>query len=172
MGGHQGSRFFHDALPLLLSSGCRRCSPAHPAVGQVRNLNVHEYQSHQIMKKFGVVCPPGKACFSLKEVTAGAKQILDVHGKVVVKSQIHAGGRGLGHIILADAGKHDGLMVLEGGVHMCDNLERVEYVAERTLGNKLVTKQTGPAGKTVSCVYLAEPIPGIVAEKYFAILMD
>lgn len=65
-----------------------------------------------------------------------------------------------------------GLEVLDGGVHMCTDLDRVEYVCRRMLKNKLVTKQTGEAGKTVSAVYLAEPIAGILAEKYFAILMD
>ena len=62
--------------------------------------------------------------------------------------------------------------MLEGGVHICEDMDRVEYVSKRIIGNKLVTKQTGAAGKTVSCLYMAEPIPGIVSEKYFAILMD
>jgi succinyl-CoA synthetase beta subunit len=145
---------------------------ACPAVGQVRHLNVHEYQGHQVMKQYGVVCPPGKPAHSLKDAISIAKSIIDKHGKVVVKSQIHAGGRGMGTVVLQDAGKHDGLEVLEGGVHMCDSLERVEFVSKRILGNLLVTKQTGPAGKTVSTIYMAEPISGIVAEKYFAILMD
>ena len=64
------------------------------------------------------------------------------------------------------------VQVLEGGVHICEDMDRVEYVSKRIIGNKLVTKQTGAAGKTVSCLYMAEPIPGIVSEKYFAILMD
>jgi len=145
---------------------------AHPAVGQVRNLNVHEYQAHQVMKQYGVLVPPGKPAFTLKDCISRAGEIVEKHGKVVVKSQIHAGGRGLGTVVLQDAGKHDGLEVLEGGVHMCEDMDRVEYVSKRILGNKLVTKQTGAAGKTVSCLYMAEPIPGIVAEKYFAILMD
>jgi succinyl-CoA synthetase beta subunit len=123
------------------------------------------------MKQYGVLVPPGKPAFTFKDASTIAKNILDNHGKVVVKSQIHAGGRGLGKIVLQDAGKHEGLEVLEGGVHICDNLERVEYVSERILGNKLVTKQA-PDGKTVNCIYMAEPIAGIVAEKYFAILMD
>jgi len=75
-------------------------------------------------------------------------------------------------VVLQDAGKHDGLEVLEGGVHICEDIERVDYIAKRILGNKLVTKQTGEGGKTVSCIYMAEPISGIIAEKYFAILMD
>jgi len=142
------------------------------AVGQVRNLNVHEYQGHQIMKQYGVMVPPGKPAFTQKEANSIAQKIIGQHGRVVVKSQIHAGGRGLGTVILQDAGKHEGLEVLEGGVHMCEDIERVDYIAKRILGNKLVTKQTGPAGKTVNCIYMAEPISGIVAEKYFAILMD
>merc|ERR1712216_703809 len=141
------------------------------SVGNVRHLNVHEYQGHMIMKQYGVIVPPGKPAFSLKDASSIAKNILDSHGKVVVKSQIHAGGRGLGTVVLQDAGKHDGLEVLEGGVHICDNLERVEYISKRILGNKLVTKQA-PDGKTVNCIYMAEPISGIVSEKYFAILMD
>jgi len=144
----------------------------HPAVGQVRYLNVHEYQSHQIMKQYGVMVPPGKPAFSIKDAEAIAQRIIGTHGKVVVKSQIHAGGRGLGHVILQDAGKHDGLEILDGGVHMCTDVARVNFIARRILGNRLVTKQTGPAGKTVNCIYLAEPISGILAEKYFAILMD
>lgn len=146
--------------------------PVHPAMGQVRNLNVHEYQGHQIMKQYGVMVPPGKPAFTEKDTEKIAQKILASHGKVVVKSQIHAGGRGMGTVILQDAGKHNGLEVLEGGVHMCEDIERVKYIAKRILGNKLVTKQTGPEGKTVSCIYMAEPIPGIVSEKYFAILMD
>jgi succinyl-CoA synthetase beta subunit len=124
------------------------------------------------MKQYGVLCPPGKPAFSMKDVESIAGKILNNHGKVVVKSQIHAGGRGLGTVVLQDAGKHDGLEVLEGGVHMCEDMDRVRYVAKRILGNKLVTKQTGAEGKTVSCIYMAEPISGIIAEKYFAILMD
>jgi len=124
------------------------------------------------MKQYGVLCPPGKPAFTLKEATSIAGSILNRHGKVVVKSQIHAGGRGMGTVVLQDAGRHDGLEVLEGGVHVVEDIERVEYIAKRILGNKLVTKQTGAEGKTVSCIYMAEPIAGIVAEKYFAILMD
>jgi len=124
------------------------------------------------MKQYGVMVPPGKPAFNLKDAHNIASNILDRHGKVVVKSQIHAGGRGLGTVVLQDAGKHEGLEVLEGGVHMCEDIERVDYIAKRILGNKLVTKQTGKDGKTVSCIYMAEPIAGIIAEKYFAILMD
>jgi len=76
------------------------------------------------MKQYGVLVPPGKAAFTLKECNAMAGEILAKHGKVVVKSQIHAGGRGMGTVVLQDAGKHDGLEVLEGGVHMCEDAAR------------------------------------------------
>jgi succinyl-CoA synthetase beta subunit len=126
---------------------------------QVRWLNLHEYQSLETFAKFGVAVPHGKVAKTSAEAGAIVKEN---PAMVVVKSQVLAGGRGLGHF------KESGL---QGGVHVVKDPAEVEPLAAKMLGNTLVTKQTGEAGKPVNTLLLAEKFV-ITRERYFAILMD
>lgn len=128
------------------------------AVGSVRYLNLHEYQSAQIMKDSGVNVPFGIAAHTVEEAVAAAKEIGD--DEVVIKSQILAGGRGLGTFTNG----------LQGGVHIIKTSE-VEDYASKMLGGTLVTKQSGPAGKPVNTLLLAKKM-NLKKEFYFAIMLD
>lgn len=133
--------------------------PPAMAAMQRRFLNLHEYQAQIIFQKFGVTVPKNVPAFSVAEAVEKAK---DIPGdEVVVKSQILAGGRGLGHF------KENGF---QGGVHIVPK-GKVAEVAEKMLGKTLITKQTGAAGKPNNTLLLAEKV-SIDTEKYFAILMD
>lgn len=127
---------------------------------QVRFLNLHEYQSAKIMEDSGVNVPFGIAAHSVEEAVAASKTIGD--DEVVIKSQILAGGRGLGHFITGNK--------LQGGVHIIPTSE-VEKYATDMIGGTLVTKQSGPAGKPVNTVLLAKKMD-LKREFYFAIMMD
>lgn len=129
-----------------------------PSVGSVRYLNLHEYQSAQIMRDGGVNVPFGIAVHTVEEAVAAAKTIGD--DDVVIKSQILAGGRGLGTFTNG----------LQGGVHIIKTSE-VEDYASKMLGGTLVTKQSGPAGKPVNTLLLAKKMD-LRKEFYFAIMMD
>mmetsp|Transcript_80105 Transcript_80105/g.146410 ORF Transcript_80105/g.146410 Transcript_80105/m.146410 type:complete len:716 (-) Transcript_80105:101-2248(-) len=125
---------------------------------QRRHLNLHEYQAWGIFKDFGVSVPKSTPAFSVKEVDELSKEF---GAEVVIKSQVMTGGRGLGHF------KESGL---QGGVHLTST-DKVVGLAEKMLGNTLVTKQTGETGLPVHTVMLCERFQ-IKNEKYFAILMD
>jgi len=132
--------------------------PAAYAV-QRRFLNLHEYQAQEIFSKFGVGVPKFIPTFSVKEC---AEKANDLPGdEVVVKSQVLAGGRGLGYF------KENNF---QGGVHIVAK-DKVAETAEKMLGKTLITKQTGAEGKPNNTLLLAEKV-SIDAEKYFAILMD
>mmetsp|Transcript_19007 Transcript_19007/g.27885 ORF Transcript_19007/g.27885 Transcript_19007/m.27885 type:complete len:423 (-) Transcript_19007:162-1430(-) len=131
---------------------------AIPTIGAVRNLNLHEYQSAKIMADCGVNVPFGIAAQTVEGAVAAANEIGDE--EVVIKSQILAGGRGLGTFKSG----------LQGGVHMIKTSEVKEY-AEKMLGGTLVTKQSGPEGKPVNTVLLAKKM-SLAREFYFAIMMD
>jgi len=136
----------------------RRALPAVSRM-QKRNLSLHEYQSLEIFSEFGVAVPRNCVVKSVAEAVEKAK---DFPGDdVVVKSQVLAGGRGLGHFKEND---------FQGGVHIVPKSE-VGDVAEKMLGKTLVTKQTGAVGKPNNMLMLAEKFQ-ISTEKYFAILMD
>jgi len=144
---------------------CRRV-PAQarrqvPVIGAVqkRYLNLHEYQAQKIFTDFGVGVPKNVPAFSVAE--AAEKANLLPGDEVVVKAQVLAGGRGLGHF------KENGF---QGGVHIVPKGKVVE-TAEKMLGKTLVTKQTGAEGKPNNTLLLAEKV-SIDNEKYFAILMD
>lgn len=131
---------------------------ARPSAGAVRHLNLHEYQSAQIMKDAGVNVPFGIPAHTVEGAVAAAKEIGD--DEVVIKSQILAGGRGLGKFTNG----------LQGGVHIIKTSE-VEDYASKMLGGTLVTKQSGPAGKPVNTLLLAKKM-SLKKEFYFAIMMD
>ena len=117
-------------------------------------------QGAELMSKYGINVPPGIAIKSLNEVAEAADKLADEKGEVVVKSQILAGGRGLGTF-------KDGL---KGGVHIVQASE-AGSIAEKMLGGTLVTKQTGAKGKPVNTLYVAQKMK-ILREMYFAILLD
>ena len=125
-------------------------------------MNIHEYQAKELLAKFGVAVPKGIAALSVEEAVAAAKQL---PGPLyVVKSQIHAGGRGKGKFkeLGPDA---------KGGVRLAFNLDEVESHAREMLGNTLVTIQTGPDGKQVNRLYITDGAD-IKQEFYLALLVD
>jgi len=122
-------------------------------------MNIHEYQAKQLFEKYGIPCPKGHATSSKEEFGSCIEQLGD--GLIVVKSQIHAGGRGKGTFT-------DGF---KGGVKLAKSKEEALDFANRMLNNTLVTIQTGPAGREVQTVYFTEGAD-IDKEYYLAILMD
>ncbi len=125
-------------------------------------MNIHEYQAKAVLKEYGAPVAEGVAIFSASEAEAAAKQL---PGPLwVVKSQIHAGGRGKGKFkeLPADA---------KGGVRLAFSLEDVVKHTGEMLGNTLVTAQTGDAGKVVNRLYI-EDGADIERELYLSILVD
>ena len=122
-------------------------------------MNIHEYQARELFEKFGVATSKGRVASSPDEVFAAAKSLGTT--KIVVKAQIHAGGRGKGTFANG----------FQGGVQFVSSPEQAREVAWKMIGQALVTHQTGPAGKVVSKVFVAEAVD-IARELYFAILLD
>ena len=115
-------------------------------------MNIHEYQGKQVLKQYGVAVPEGHVAFSPEEAVKAAKELgTDV---VVVKAQIHAGGRGKA-----------------GGVKLAKNLDEVREYAKELLGKVLVTHQTGPEGKEVKRLYI-EAGSNIEKEYYLGLVLD
>ena len=123
-------------------------------------MNIHEYQAKQLFADAGVAVPDGTVAQSVEDFDQ-ALATLPSGNSIVVKAQIHAGGRGKGTF-------KDGF---QGGVHVVSTPEDAKAKAEAMLGNVLVTKQTGEAGKEVSTVYFNDATD-IDKEYYLAILMD
>jgi succinyl-CoA synthetase beta subunit len=115
-------------------------------------MNIHEYQAKAVLREFGVVVPRGIAAFSVDEAVKAAQDLGTP--VVVVKAQIHAGGRGKA-----------------GGVKVVKSIEEVRNESKRILGAVLVTKQTGPKGKQVNRLYIEEGST-IDRELYLAALVD
>ena len=125
-------------------------------------MNIHEYQGKAVLKEFGLPVSRGVAIFSADEAEAAAKEL---GGPLwVVKSQIHAGGRGKGKFKEAAAGE-------KGGVRLAKSVDEVKQFAQQMLGNTLVTIQTGEAGKQVNRLYI-EDGSDIETEFYLSMLVD
>ena len=125
-------------------------------------MNVHEFQAKQLLAKYGVAVPAGEVCESAAAAKGIAEQLLkNGASMVVVKSQIHAGGRGKGTFKSG----------FRGGVKLCKTAEEVFENARAMIGNVLVTKQTGPEGRLVSKLLVAAA-PQIQKELYVAVLLD
>ncbi|MEM7253949.1 MAG: ADP-forming succinate--CoA ligase subunit beta [Pseudomonadota bacterium] len=124
-------------------------------------MNIHEYQAKRVLARFGVRVPGGQPAFTPPEARAAAQKLGG--GFWVVKSQIHAGGRGAGHF----ADDPDG----GGGVRLARSLSEVEDHAKAMLGHVLVTKQTGADGKEVKRLYIEEGCD-IDREFYLGMLLD
>ena len=125
-------------------------------------MNIHEHQAKELLKSYGAPVAAGVAIFSADEAEAAAKSL---PGPLyVVKSQIHAGGRGKGKFkeLGPDA---------KGGVRLAKSIDEVVAFSREMLGNTLVTKQTGPAGKQVNRLYI-EDGADIARELYCSLLVD
>ena len=128
-------------------------------------MNIHEYQAKAMFRESGVSVQSGVHCTTVE-------QALDAYGTlgsdvVAVKSQIHAGGRGKGDLFSPETGE----LVMQGGVKVAFSREEVENFASNIIGQRLVTKQTGPSGKIVSNLYV-ESGCDIAHEYYLALLVD
>lgn len=128
-------------------------------------MNIHEYQGKEIFRRYGVAVPDGYVAKTPNEAVAAASKLNTP--VVVVKSQIHAGGRGKGTVY---SSKDRTQVVLQGGVKVVKPTQVFE-TASKLLGNILVTIQTGPEGKPVNSVLIEEGMT-IVRELYVAITMD
>ncbi len=125
-------------------------------------MNIHEYQAKDLLAKYGIGIPTGYPAMSVEEAVAGAKKL---PGPLyVVKSQIHAGGRGKGKFkeLGADA---------SGGVRLAKSIDAVKSDATDMLGNTLVTIQTGDEGKQVNRLYVTDGVD-IESEFYLSMLVD
>ncbi|MCW2315752.1 succinyl-CoA synthetase (ADP-forming) beta subunit [Rhodoblastus acidophilus] len=125
-------------------------------------MNIHEYQAKAILKEFGAPVSRGVAVLKVEQAEAAAKEL---GGPLwVVKSQIHAGGRGKGKFKEASAGD-------KGGVRLAKSIDEVKENVKQMLGATLVTVQTGPAGKQVNRLYIEEGAD-IEKEFYLSALVD
>jgi succinyl-CoA synthetase beta subunit len=118
-------------------------------------MKIHEYQAKEILRKYGVAVPAGEMATTLEEADAAAKQLFSAgNSVVVVKAQIHAGGRGKG-----------------GGVKLAKSIEQADEYAKAILGMQLVTHQTGPHGQKVRRL-LIEAGSNIARELYLGLVLD
>ncbi len=118
-------------------------------------MKIHEYQAKAILRKYGVAVPRGTMVESREAAERAAKDLMDEGASgIVVKAQIHAGGRGMG-----------------GGVKIAKTYEQASELAGKILGMQLVTHQTGPEGKKVRRLLIEETLP-IASEMYLGILLD
>src|SRR6201993_2338682 len=122
-------------------------------------MNIHEYQAKELLQKFDVATTRGRVAATLDEAEQIARELGDID--IVVKAQIHAGGRGKGTF-------KNGF---KAGVHVRKTPEEVRDVAAKILGQMLVTHQTGPTGRLVNKILVAESAD-IAREIYFAVLLD
>src|ERR1017187_5723677 len=117
-------------------------------------MKIHEYQAKGILKKYGVAVPRGQVAETREEAETAAKSLLTAGATgVVVKAQIHAGGRGKG-----------------GGVKIAKSVEEAGQLASKILGMTLVTHQTGPEGRVVRRLLVEETLP-IERELYLGIVI-
>jgi succinyl-CoA synthetase beta subunit len=125
-------------------------------------MNIHEYQAKQLLAQYGVNVPPGEVCDKPETAREIATKLFATGATlIVVKAQIHAGGRGKGTFKSG----------FQGGVKLCKTAEDVYEKAKAMLGNVLVTKQTGAEGRLVSKILVAAA-PQIMKELYLAVLLD
>ena len=119
-------------------------------------MNIHEYQAKELYRQYGIPVPKGIPCMSVEEATAAAKKLIQETGNevVVVKAQIHAGGRGKA-----------------GGVKVVKGVDAATNAAKEILGKTLVTHQTGPDGKVVQRLLVEQGL-SIKNELYLALVVD
>ena len=124
-------------------------------------MNIHEHQAKSLLAEFGVSVPRGAVAYSVEEAVSAAKNLKS--SVYVVKSQIHAGGRGAGQFLDSETDK--------GGVRVVKTLSEVQQSAEEMLGKVLLTKQTGTEGRRVQRIYVEEGCE-IESEFYLSLLVD
>ncbi|MEI8388113.1 MAG: ADP-forming succinate--CoA ligase subunit beta [Verrucomicrobiota bacterium] len=122
-------------------------------------MNIHEYQAKELLDKFGVTNTPGGVASTPEEAERVARSLGT--NNLVVKAQVHAGGRGKGTFTNG----------FKGGVHLCKTAGQARDIAAQMLGQTLVTHQTGPEGRVVRKVLISKSVE-IARELYFAILVD
>ncbi|HEX7041061.1 MAG TPA: ADP-forming succinate--CoA ligase subunit beta [Trueperaceae bacterium] len=136
-------------------------------------MKIHEYQAKELLAPFGVAVPRGRPAATPEEAAAAVRPLVEESGDpvVVVKAQIHAGGRGKGTFV-----EHAGLRGVNvvtdgvsGGIEAAER--RVRELAERMLGSTLVTVQTGPGGKQVNRLYVEQGMD-IARELYLSVVLD
>lgn len=136
-------------------------------------MKVHEYQAKLLMARRGIPVPEGRVATTPAEARAAVRPLVEASGNnvVVVKSQIHAGGRGKGRFLEHPdlGGVNVVLDGLDGGIEAAE--VKVEALAEQMLGSTLVTIQTGPGGKQVNTLYIEQGI-GIERELYLSVVLD
>lgn len=115
-------------------------------------MNIHEYQAKEIMKKYGISVPDGQVIFSIEEFDGAYKELNS--GKIAIKAQIHAGGRGKA-----------------GGVKLVSDYEQAKSTVQEMFGKVLVTQQTGAQGQEVKRIYL-EKASNIKKEYYISLVID
>src|SRR5438128_7151411 len=131
-------------------------------------MNLHEYQAKELLKKYNVPVQEGIAVDTVMAAEEAYRQIKNDTGNhfAVVKAQIHAGGRGKGKIEGTE----------QRGVAVGKSAEEIKTIAQNILGGNLVTIQTGPAGKIVNKVLVAQDVyyegPNEVKEFYLSVLLD
>ena len=114
-------------------------------------MNIHEHQAKDLLKEFGAIVPKGVAIYDLKDIK---EKVKNLNFNLIVKAQIHAGGRGKA-----------------GGIKLAKSLKELEEEAKNIFGKTLVTKQTGPAGKQVKRLYIEE-VSQVKSEFYLSCLID
>ncbi|KCV67534.1 succinyl-CoA synthetase beta subunit [Fonticula alba] len=149
------SKLSRDAMPLMRQAYLR----ISPTVMPVRHLNLHEYQSKDLMNEYGINTQKFKLVTSA-DGAADVASSLNVP-EYVIKAQVHAGGRGKGTLSSG----------LKGGVHLTRDPKVAEDLTRQMLGYNIFTQQTPPEGVTVKSVMIAQALD-IAHESYFAILMD
>jgi succinyl-CoA synthetase beta subunit len=159
VGSRKRSSFFgvqqSPLLRLVVAADDRATNERRPTDGSGIIMKIHEYQAKGILKKYDVSVPRGVMATTREEAEAAARDILESGATgVVVKAQIHAGGRGKG-----------------GGVKLAKSVEEAGELAGKILGMKLVTHQTGPEGRVVHRLLIEETLP-IEKELYLGILVD
>ncbi|KAL2919548.1 succinate--CoA ligase beta chain [Polyrhizophydium stewartii] len=147
------------ASTLLLRSQARPQAALRVQPHQQRNLSIHEHLSMGLLQKYGIKTPRGAVAKTPAEAERIAKELGT--DDLVIKAQVLAGGRGKGHF---ESG-------LKGGVRVVYSADEIKDYAEKMIGNKLFTKQTGAAGRICNSVYVVERLY-VRREFYFAVVMD
>ena len=136
-------------------------------------MKIHEYQAKELMKQRGIAVPIGRVATTVDEAVAAVRPVVEAggHPVVVVKSQIHAGGRGKGRFLEHPdlAGVNVVTDGLKGGIEAAE--AKVRELAEKMLGSTLATVQTGPEGKQVNRLYIEQGID-IARELYVSVVLD
>ena len=132
-------------------------------------MKIHEFQAKETLKKFNVPVQDGVAIKSMDEFDGAIFQLKQRSiNQFVVKSQIHAGGRGKGKLYNPNNRSE---LILDGGVKFTTSVEKAKEIARKILGNLLVTHQTGPEGKIVKTLFITEGLD-YKKELYLGILLD